>query len=372
MIRVLHVIQRMDCGGTENLIMNLYRHIDRSRVQFDFLVHTQDRCFFDDEIVSLGGRIFNVPRYRLTNAFTYYRSVDTLLKEHQEWPIVHGHIGSNACWYLRAAKRNHRYAIAHSHGVNSRDITLKNILYQIHAYFTRGVPDFYMGCSYEAGRDRYGKTIAESGNYVVLKNAIDASAYTFNLNTREKIRKESGIGDQFVIGHVGRFHSVKNHAFMMDVFSSFLHDNPRSLLLFVGDGELREEIEQKAEDLHIQDHLILTGVRNDVPSLLMAMDAFVFPSKNEGLGISLIEAQAAGLRCLASEEGIPKAAKISDLVEFVSLSGGVDQWCDKLVEIKNSQYQRRDMTSVVAKAGYDISAAASWLCHFYEEKLLKE
>lgn len=371
MIRVLHVIHGMDCGGTENLIMNLYRHMDRDKVQFDFLVHTTKHCFFDDEILRMGGQIYRAPYYKMYNALQYKKAVSALFRDNPQWSIIHGHLGSCACIYLREARKFGLFTIAHSHAIKFKDITLKELLYRGHAVLTRGVADYYMACSKQAGIDRYGKKIANGLYFSVLNNSIDSKEYDFNRNVRESIRKELNLSDDiFVMGHIGRMTAEKNHLFMLDVLKEVIQHESNVRLLFVGDGPLKEIITLKAKELGLDDYVIMTGVRRDVPKVLMAMDAFLFPSKNEGLGISLVEAQASGLKCLASEEGIPKEAKISDLVEFLPLAGGCSKWANRLLRIKGTtENSRHPMSNCVRESGYDIVETSQWLEHFYFESL---
>ena len=181
MIRILHVIHGMDCGGTENLIMNLYRNMNRDKVQFDFLVHTTKHCFFDDEIFSMGGQIYRAPYYKMYNALQYKKNVSALFGNNPQWSIVHGHLGSCACIYLREARKYGLFTIVHSHAIKFKDITLKELLYRGHALLTRGAADYYMACSKQAGIDRYGKKIANGVHFSVLNNSINSSEYDFNL-----------------------------------------------------------------------------------------------------------------------------------------------------------------------------------------------
>jgi len=357
----------MDCGGTENLIMNLYRNMDRDKVQFDFLVHTTKHCFFDEEILKMGGMIYNAPYYKMYNSFQYKKAVSTLFRDNPQWSIVHGHLGSCAFIYLREARKHGLFTIAHSHAIKFKDINFKELLYRGHALLTRGVADYYMACSKQAGIDRYGKKIANGVNFSVLNNSIDSKKYDFDKVVRESIRKELHISDEiFVIGHIGRMTAEKNHLFMLDVLKEVMRHDYSVRLLLVGDGPLKESIILKAKDLGIENNIIMTGVRRDVHKLLMAMDIFLFPSKNEGLGISLIEAQASGLKCLASEEGIPKEAKISDLVYFVPLAGGCNIWAEKLLGIIGApKYIRQPMSYRVRERCYDIIETSHWLENFY-------
>ena len=365
MIRILHVVHGMDCGGTENIIMNLYRNIDCTKVQFDFLVHTEKRCFFDDEIEQLGGCIYHVPYYNILNLFTYKQALRKFFSTHNEWIAVHGHLGSCACFYLGIAKKYGLYTIAHSHAINEKRLNLKELLYRFHAYLTRGVADFYMGCSYEAGVDRYGKAIANSKKYKIINNGIKADDYTFNEEKRVAMRSEFGVLDCYVIGHVGRFSAVKNHNFMLDVLAELKKFNADYTMMFVGDGELRKTIELKAKNMGIADSIVFTGIRKDVPSVLQAMDQFIFPSFNEGLGIGLIEAQAAGLPCIANKDGIISLAKFSNLVEMKSIYEGAQAWASHIDSVRKSNFVRKDMSHDVKAAGFDIVEVTKWLQEFY-------
>lgn len=366
MIRILHVVHGMDCGGTENIIMNLYRNIDRSKIQFDFLVHTQKHCFFDDEIEKLGGQIYRVPYYNILNLFKYQKALKRLFVSHKEWRAVHGHLGSCACIYLRIAKQFGIYTIAHSHNVNNSHFSIKELLYRFHALQTRGVADYYMGCSYEAGIERYGRKITEGGCFCVLHNGIKVNEYIFHKPTRDKIQKELGIDDnRFVIGNVGRFSLQKNHMFALDVFTCLRKISDKYMLVLVGDGELKNKIVAKATQLGILNAIVFTGIRKDVPQIMNAFDMFLFPSFYEGLGIALIEAQASGLPCIVNKDGIMPAAVISDLVELKSLEDGAYEWAEYIDKIRQKGIVRKDMSITVKDAGFDVIDVAKWLENFY-------
>lgn len=365
MIRILHVVHGMDCGGTENIIMNIYRSIDRTKVQFDFLVHTDKKCFFDDEIKSLGGNIYHVCYYNMLNLLTYRKQLHDFFNSHKEFSAVHGHLGSCACIYLRVARKYNLPTIAHSHAINDKQKTLKNLLYRIHAYFSRGAADFYMGCSHEAGIDRYGRRIADSSKFKVVKNGIKAYDYVANADRRRNMRRELGVTDRFVIGNVGRLCYVKNHSFMIDVLKELKKTHSDCCLLLVGDGELRTAISRKAADLGLTDSVIFAGIRKDVPDVLQAMDFFIFPSFNEGLGIGLIEAQAAGLPSIANAEGVLPSTKITPLVEFIPISAGPQEWAKHINGFREKDFERQDMSDAIRNAGYDIKEVALWMQNFY-------
>lgn len=189
--------------------------------------------------------------------------------------------------------------------------------------------------------------------------------YTFNLEKRQEIRKANGFEDRFVIGHVGRFHYVKNHAFMLEVLKELRAYSNEYCLMLVGDGELKDSIKSKAQELGLLDSVKFMGVRKDVPDMLQAMDCFIFPSFNEGLGIGLIEAQASGLPCVANSEGIIPLAKISDLVSFLPISNGPEIWAKYIDKLRQNNLKRSDMSQAVKNAGFDIQEVTLWLTNFY-------
>ena len=366
-VRVLHVIHGMDCGGAENMIMNLYRSIDKTRIQFDFLVHTQRDCFFDEEIVSLGGRIFRAPYFNGINYIHYKKSLNELFEAHPEIRIVHGHLGSCANIYLGIAKRHGCYTIAHSHSTKP-EFSFKNMIYRLNTYDTRRIADYFFGCGKESGEYRFGKRITKNKEkYSILNNAIDSDKYVFNENTRKRIKEELGVEDSIVVGHVGRFDYPKNHSFLVDIGKVLVSKDERITLMLVGDGKLKQEIQEKVNQIGLSENVIFTGIRKDVPDVMQAMDCFLFPSHYEGLPVTVIEAQAAGLPCILSDT-ITSEVKITDLVHYVSLDESPEVWAEKVMEsIKTND--RANTKSYICGAGYDIKTTANWLVDFYLEKL---
>lgn len=362
-IRILHVIGEMDRGGAETMIMNLYRNIDREKIQFDFMVHTTKKCAYDDEIRSLGGRIYHVPKFNGANFISYINSWRRFLKKHDEHPIIHGHIGSSAALYLSVAKRYGRFAIAHSHNTKSTIKSVRTKLWELYSFPTRFVADYFLGCGQQAGIDRFGKKIADSKKYSVLNNAIDSALFTFSDISRKKIREELKITDKFVVGHVGRFENQKNHDFLIDIFRLVHEKCSNAVLLLIGDGSRLNEVKTKVRGYNLSDSVIFTGVRDDVSSLLSAMDVFVFPSLYEGLGIVAVESQAAGLHTICSDV-VPTEARVTDLFHPISLSQSTEKWADTILKYVNG-YERRNMYNEIIKAGYDIHTTAKCIENFY-------
>lgn len=360
--RVLHVLGRLDRGGAETLVMNLYRNIDRNKVQFDFVIHTTDKCDYNDEIKSLGGRIYSLPTYTGKNHLQYKKSWNRLFIDHPEYNIIHGHVRSTASIYLKVAKKNGLITIAHSHNTSS-GIGFAAIVKYILQYKIRYTADFLFACSKNAGVWLFGKRACKKSNFYILNNAIDTEIFTFNEEIRLEKRNEFEISDKFVIGHVGRFHTQKNHGFIIDIFKEVYDENKNTVLMLVGDGDLRHLIEEKVNKLGLIDNIIITGVRSDIPELYQAMDLFLFPSLYEGLGMVAIEAQASGLPCIIANT-IPEEVYITSLVETLSLKDSANLWAKHVLNYTNG-YNRLNMELEIKNARYDIKEIGLRMEQFY-------
>lgn len=360
-IRVLHVLGGLNRGGAETMVMNLYRNIDRSKVQFDFIVHTKNKCDYDEEIKALGGRIYSIPKYNGKNHLHYKKEWYKFLEEHTEYRIIHGHVRSTASIYLKIAKKLGRKTIAHSHNTSSGNgisAIVKNIL----QYSIRYTADYLFACSVTSGEWLFGKKACKNNNFYLIKNAIDTNQYIFNNQIRDKVRKKLKIEDKFVVGHIGRFHHQKNHNYLIDVFKEIYEINKKSILILVGDGDLRHSIEKKINDLGLSDNVIFTGVTDNVSELLQAMDVFVFPSLYEGLPVTLVEAQAAGLQCFISDT-ITSEINISSYINVLSLSSTAKEWANVIVNYEKNL--RVNTKNYIEKSGYDISETVNNIYKFY-------
>ena len=365
--RVLHVLGKLNRGGAETMIMNIYRNIDRSKIQFDFVIHTNEKCDYNDEIIKLGGKIYSVPHYIGRNHFKYKKAWNNFFNKYSEYKIIHGHIRSTAAIYLKIAKKYGLVTIAHSHSTASRGNKIEQFVKNIMQVPIRYIADYLFACSDEAGVWLFGKKSIKKENYKIVKNAIDVNKYIFDENNRNEMRKILNIENKFVVGHVGNFTYPKNHKFLIDIFYQVQMENKNSILLLVGDGELRSHIEKQMIDLDIKDKVILTGVVKNVNDYMQAMDVFVFPSIFEGLGIAVIEAQAAGLPCVVADT-IPDEAFITNLIKKISLNKGSQVWSDQI--LKYTKYDKRDTYKEVCNHGYDICKTAKWLENFYLERLI--
>ena len=362
MIRILHVVYKMDRGGTESMIMNLYRHIDRSRVQFDFVEASQGEALFDDEITSLGGRIFRCFQYKPWKHFEYVRWWKDFFKEHaRDYVAVHGHLGSTAAIYLSFAKRYGVRTIAHSHSVFTK-IRLSTLFYMLYSFPTRFIAEHFFGCSRAAAISRFGTNVGNNSEKCnILNNGIDLDKFAYSEEIRLRKRKELGFKDELIIGHVGRLTYAKNHLFILEVAAELIKQKNDVRILLVGDGELRFSIISRSNELGIQEKVILAGDRSDVNELLQAMDVFVFPSIFEGLPLSLIEAQAAGLSVFASTN-VPSESDVTGLCRFMEL-GNPQAWAEAILATDISR--RRSYVDECRKAGYDIQDTTKWLQDYY-------
>lgn len=356
-IRVLHVVTYMGRGGLETMIMNYYRHIDRSKVQFDFLVHRDFEADYDKEILSLGGKIYKLPSL---NPFsrTYRSQLDDFFDKHREYKIVHSHLDCMAGIPLKSAKKyGVPVCIAHAHN-NNQIKDKKYILKLLYKSRISNYADFLFACGQEAG-----KWMFSGADFFVLNNAIDAKLYVYDESKRRKVRKELGIEDNILlIGHVGRFSLQKNHMFIVKIFNAIEKKNPAVRLLLVGDGELQDSIKQEVSRQHLQNKVIFAGLRSDVADLLQAMDVFLFPSLNEGLPLSIIEAQTASLPCVISER-VPSECKKTDLVYRCNLSDDIGKWRDTVLSV--SKQPRKNVLNEIIASGFDIESNAEKLQRFY-------
>ncbi|MDO4443471.1 MAG: glycosyltransferase family 1 protein [Slackia sp.] len=364
-VRILHVIGAMNRGGAETIVMNLYRCIDRTKIQFDFLVGTDEECDYDREIRELGGCIYSLPRFTGTNYRAYKKACRDFFRSHR-YPIVHGHIGSSAAIYLSEAKKAGAFAIAHSHAQHF-PLSPGEIAFRMLSFPTRFIADYFIACSQQAGLDRYGRKIAESARYHILKNGIDSASYRFDEQTRKRIRDELSIpNDALVYGHVGRFDPIKNHVFLIDVFEATLEKKPDAFLVLAGREDAARSIRKRCENDGIQDKVRFLGLREDICHVLSAMDVFIFPSFKEGLPMATIEAQASGLPCLIST-GVPSLAQVGDRTDFLPLSAGARAWSDAAIEKfeDGRSVDRANAVDDIRNAGFDIDASTAWLQDFY-------
>lgn len=361
-VRILQVVTIMNRGGAETLLMNLYRSIDHTKLQFDFLSHRLEKGAYDDEIIGMGGRIFYFPPIRPHRYFRYFKDLDNFFLSHPEYRIVHSHINENSGFVLRAAKKaGVNVRITHSH-LGSLPIDYKLPFRYYARHFLRQNATHYFACSTGAGKWLFDTDIVKDGKITILKNGVDDQTFKYNSAKRSSVRSEMGLEDKFVIGHIGRFEPQKNHSFLIDVFKEVQQQNSDAILLLIGTGKLRKKIENKVERAGLSGSIRFLGIRSDIARLFQAMDIFLFPSTFEGLPVALVEAQAAGLQCIVSDTITDESDIGADLLQFVSLKELPTTWADKVI---NSNLVHIDTGEALGKSGFNIVDIAAVLQKFY-------
>lgn len=368
-LRVLQVVPNMHAAGLETLIMNMYRNINREEVQFDFLVHYTESYFYDDEIEQLGGKIYRLSFRNDGNMIRYLRDLDRFFSEHK-YSIVHGHMASTACFYLRAAKKhNVPIRILHSHNTATEKTVKGFFKHQLLRYSTL-FANQYFACGELAGKYLY-----KNHEFTVIHNAISLDVFKSDINDRKLLRSELGLEDKFVIGHIGRFNTQKNHKFIINIFERFHAQMPQSHLVLVGEGELENDIKTMVKEKGLSDSVMFLGVRKDINGVYNMLDVFILPSLFEGLPVVGIECQAAGCRAMISDK-VTKEIHLTNLVEFLPIEGdsAVDIWCEKLNECikgkRNISLETIQMS--LSNGGYDIKREALNLVTIYKSLLGEE
>lgn len=369
-IRVLQIVGRMDRGGIETMIMNLYRHIDRDKVQFDFLAHYGREAAYNDEIRSLGGRIYEMPALRdeehiyYWRLFSYIKALHGFFREHPEYKVIHGHMTNTASIYMPIAKKHGvTCRIAHSHNTRAKSGLLGVVTDILQKPIYKYATDFF-ACSEGAKRWFYPEKMIKAGQVRVLANAVDAQRYRFDPKQRERMRRELDLEGKIVITCVARFRPEKNQAFLLQVLQEICTHRDDVVVVFAGEGPCEEETKHKAQELGLEQYTRFLGMRTDVPDILSASDAFALSSFWEGLPVTVIEAQANGLHCVVTE-GLTEEMNALGMVEYVSLQN-VSAWSDAL--LRAASCPRRDTYEEMKASGYDIDTTAPWLQDFYLKK----
>lgn len=356
MKRVLCIVGGMNAGGAETFLMKVYRQLDKTKYQMDFAVATEQKGYYDDEILELGGKIFHItPKSK--GFFRNFNSMRRVVRENKYQYVLRTSQHSLSALELFAARLGGaKTRVFRSSNSNTMTTSKKQlILHKACLFMPRLFANVRIAPSTEAAEFMFGKGSVKKGRAALLHNGVDLSVYRYHKTSRDAIRKEFGIAeDAFAVGHVGRFQEQKNHLFLLEVFHQIHQKNEKAVLLLVGNGELEKQIREKAEALGISDNVIFTGVRSDVPDLLSAMDVFAFPSLYEGMPNTVIEAQATGLSCVISDT-ITKEANITGLVEYLPL-GDASAWAERVMAA--AQKPRLDTTEHFVNKRYDIHSVA--------------
>lgn len=364
-ITVAHVIGKWLGGGVEAVVMNYYRNIDRSKIQFDFICDDDSTNIPYEEIEKLGGRVILIPPYQ--KVFKYHKTLKKTLKENK-YKIVHSHINTLSVFPLFAAKcAKVPVRIAHSHSTTNKKEWKKNLLKQVLRPFSKIFATDYFCCSELAGRWLFGNKEYDKGNVYLLNNAIDLDKFKYDEKIRKQKRKELNIKDDtLVIGHIGRFVAQKNHDFLIDIFNEVYKQNNNSILLLAGQGPLMDEIKDKVKRLNLEQSVKFLGQRSDANELYQAFDIFLLPSLYEGLPVVGVEAQASGLLCFLSSD-MTKETKVLESTTIMNLSNTSKEWADNIIN-KISKYKRTNTIKEISSNGFNIKEEANKLEKYYLEK----
>ena len=353
-------------SGVDTVVMEYYRHIDRKKVQFDFIMDGYNETPIDQEIKRLGGQVYKVEPYE-KNILKNVHQCEAIFRDNG-YKIVHSHLNTLSVFPLYAAWRAKiPIRIAHNHSTAARGEGKRTILKYMLRPFAKVFATHYCACSAYAGRWLFGDSFYNSGKVHLIKNAIDIDKFSYNEGIRNRIRREMHLENKLVVGHVGRFVYQKIHTFLIDIFYEVKKRNPDAILMLIGSGELEGDIKKKVESLGLADCVLFLGIRTDVCDLMQAMDVFVFPSNYEGLGIAVIEAQAAGLKTFVSE-AVPEEANVTELVEYCRLDQPAEYWAKRVLScFENSNYERSKTVDKLRRSGYDIKMAGEELQKWYEK-----
>ena len=369
-IKVAQVLGFVAEGGVESMVMSYYRNIDKAKVQFDFLVECTSKIINKEEIEKMGGKIIIIPSMK--NIFKYEKQLKSIFKENN-YDIVHAQKSTLNIFPLYAAKKaGIKVRISHSHSTSNKIEWKRNIIKNILRPFSKLYATDYFACSELAGRYLFGNKTFDQGKVTIINNAIDINKFKFNEEFRSQIRKKYNIENKFVIGHIGRFVTQKNHSFLIDIFYEYQMINPNSCLLLIGDGPLFNEIKDKVNKLNINDKVIFVGSCFDTEKYYSAMDLFLLPSLYEGLPVVGVEAQINGINCLFSDT-ITKEIKVTDNANFLSLKNSSKEWALEINKTKEKDLNDRELNSdLFVNSKYDIKNEASNLLELYNTMMKRK
>ena len=356
MIRVLMIGMHDKIGGVETFLMNYYRNIDRSKVQFDF-INMFDKLCFQDEIIELGGKIYQVPNVK-RNPLGYYKKIKGIIQKNS-YEIIHINMLSmaNVLPILAAKKAGAKHIIVHSHNTNIPNGMIRKILDKINKKIVLKNTTDLFACSKVAGIWMFGK----NKEFKVINNAVDIKKFEFDEEKRKKMRKQLKIENKFVIGHVGRFCEQKNHEFLIEIFRKISQERQDAVLLLIGEGELKNKIKDKVKKYNLQKKVIFLDPVSNVNDYFQAMDVFLLPSKFEGLPVVGVEAETSGLMVVTSNN-VSRELPIRELSKYCSLEN-IEEWCSIL---KDDMPERKDRTIEIIEANYSIKEETKKIEKMYE------
>lgn len=359
--RILHcVIGNMNVGGIETMLMVLYRNIDRTKFQFDFVVHSEEENYYEKEICHLGGKLYRIP-FISKHPFKHYIKFRRLLQTHPEYQIIHIHTTYSIMYFdAKIAKHLGRIVIVHSH--NSKASKKHILVHKIFKNKLSQIADYRLSCSRIAAKWMFQPELI--GTVEIWKNAIYVDKFLFNKTKRDEIRSLKNVQNQLVIGSVGRLSYQKNQTLLLRIFKQVVKLRKDAILWLIGDGEDRIMLEHKVKEWNLSDKVIFWGTKKNVADYMMAFDMLVLTSRWEGLGIVMIEAQATGLPIIAPSH-IDEMVKITEGVHIVESYENITQWVNTIIQASSSIIDRKKQYHLVKKAGFDIHSQVEIVEKFY-------
>ena len=384
-INVLVLITVMDRAGAETMMMNYLRNINREKIHMDFLINREQKADYEDEIEKLGGRIYHMCPIYPGKFHRYKKEFRNFLEEHPGYDVIHSNLEERSYFAFKIAKKmGIPVRVAHAHSAPCG----RNMKMIMRLYFRRKLQKYCthkVACGEKAAKWLFGsdadlvemESFVNGENHskntvVLMKNAVDTDKFSYSTDVREKVRRKMKISrDTLVIGHVGRFTHDKNQSFLIDIFKAVHDRDKNTVLLLVGGGEaddtLKNQIRHKVKDLGLEDSVKFLGVREDVEKVVQAFDVFLLPSLFEGLPVTMVEAQAAGLPCVISDK-VPIQCDITGNVKVVSLEDAPEKWAEVIDDVLKN-FKKKDTYETIVNAGFDIKENAKWLKDFYVEAL---
>lgn len=363
-IKVLQYVSCMNRAGAETLLMNIYRNIDRNKFEFHFISHTKEKCDYDNEIEALGGKVIYLERPNFRNLNKYKRDFNNIVKNNGPYRTIHAHMQLNNGLILKMAKEagiKNRISHAHLNGDYSKDSFARSCYRRYSKCLIKNNATVNLSCSNESGEYLY-----EGREFTLLRNAIDLNNFNLGDKYTRYLNSEFNLDNDIkIITHIGRFVEAKNHKFVIDVFSKIVEKTDNYRLVLCGDGPLKKEIEELVKKRGLSNYVYFLGVRDDINKILLGTDIYFMPSILEGLPVVLVEAQAAGVNCIISDN-IPKECDIEmGLINYRSLNDNLNNWVNIILELNLKSINFRERKKFIIKRGYSLEENIIFLDNLY-------
>ena len=362
-VKVLQYSGAMNRGGAETILMNIFRNIDREKFEFHFVTHSKETSDYDQEIIALGGKVIylNKPNYK--DLKTFKKEFKQMINDYGPYDAIHSHVQLFNGLILHEAKKNNikrRISHAHLNGDYSKSSIIRNIYVHYSKYLIRKNSTEFIACSKDAGKYLY-----NNADFITMNNAIDVNLFNYD-NKSKLLHEEYNLDfDNKIITHIGTFKSAKNHEYIIEVFNELIKRDNKWRLFLVGDGELKDKIVNKTRLYNLGDYVYFLGKREDIPHILQSTDVFIMPSILEGLPVVLVEAQAAGVPCIISNN-IPTSCDLGlGLVKVLDLKDNLGYWCNEILKQNGNKIDFKTRKIAIKNSGYDLKKNIDLLENLY-------